>query len=529
MKRIITFMMALALVLSLGIAAFAAGDGSIKITNATIGVNYKLYKIFDATFVAGGTDANGNHIVDTVAYTLETSSPVYTYMFGTLTPDADGNVSNACFNYNVNTGVITKVDTADKDDITAYLTEMVRTLYKDDETAPAGDKCFVANQEATSQEVAFTGLDYGYYLIDTAKGTDAEAEKAKIAVTITTNTPSIEVIEKNQLPGGDFEKEIHNGEEWAENNSANIGDTVYFKLSFTATNYDDDRKVTYYTITDTLNPAEWADINLASIQIKILNGEGEADDIILTEGTAWNFVGTPSTDAFEIKIDWVDAAGEFKYDATEKVEVTYNAVVTAGAASNDGAQENKNEAELDWDSNTENPEEDETETDVLNLGFAKVDGSNTTIKLAGAEFALTDANGDAVKVTAELDTNGNKTGVYIVDKDATSNIIQTQADGEIIVKGLAAGTYYLEETKAPDGYNKLEGKTQVVVAADKATTYKVSYTANNANTEIQNNSGVELPSTGGKGTMMLITFGSVVAMAFAMLLITQKKMSIYRD
>ena len=46
---------------------------------------------------------------------------------------------------------------------------------------------------------------------------------------------------------------------------------------------------------------------------------------------------------------------------------------------------------------------------------------------------------------------------------------------------------------------------------------------------IENFSGVELPSTGGEGTIMMITFGTMVALAFAVLLITQKKMSIYQD
>ena len=46
---------------------------------------------------------------------------------------------------------------------------------------------------------------------------------------------------------------------------------------------------------------------------------------------------------------------------------------------------------------------------------------------------------------------------------------------------------------------------------------------------IVNNQGVELPSTGGKGTMMLITIGTLVTVAFAVLMITQKKMSVYHD
>ena len=48
-------------------------------------------------------------------------------------------------------------------------------------------------------------------------------------------------------------------------------------------------------------------------------------------------------------------------------------------------------------------------------------------------------------------------------------------------------------------------------------------------TVVHNSKGAELPSTGGIGTMMLITIGTMIAMAFAVLMITQKKMSIYHD
>ena len=99
-------MMALALILSLSIGAFAAGNGSITVDNAVNDVNYKLYKIFDATYKANSTDADGDGTTDVVSYTLETTSPVYTYMFGSKTP-ADGKIVGDYFTYEVATKVIT--------------------------------------------------------------------------------------------------------------------------------------------------------------------------------------------------------------------------------------------------------------------------------------------------------------------------------------------------------------------------------------------------------------------------------------
>ena len=126
------------------------------------------------------------------------------------------------------------------------------------------------------------------------------------------------------------------------------------------------------------------------------------------------------------------------------------------------------------------------------------------------------------------------------------NILTTEINGKVVVLGLEAGDYYLREIEAPDGYNILgepvkvtigEGGTFFVVAdsqgnvidSDAAEDGYAMYNYTATSTTVKNSKGIELPSTGGEGTMMLITFGSLIAMAFAVLLITHKKMSIYHD
>ena len=121
-------------------------------------------------------------------------------------------------------------------------------------------------------------------------------------------------------------------------------------------------------------------------------------------------------------------------------------------------------------------------------------------------------------------------GVYTVDAASGSNEVVTPDGGQVVIKGLAAGTYALEETEAPAGYNLMTSYTEIVVAAN--TTVSVNdgdHTVNNTNVPIVNNTGVQMPETGGKGTMMLITFGTMIAIGFAVLMITQKKMAIYND
>ena len=563
MKRAFTFMMALVLVFSLGITAFADAptNGSITISNATIGVNYKLYKIFDATYKAGSGDLDKDGTQDVVSYTLDKNSPVYNYMFGNLTPDNSGDdrTSNDYFTYDPASGVVTlKEGVTDTTAVMQYLTDMVRGMY-DTDTAPAvSDGCFVANQIAGDQEITFSNLAYGYYLIDTEKATDTTEDKAKIAVTVTTNTPNVTVIEKNQLPG-QLEKTIVP----PTNANVVVGDTVHWEVTFKATNYDGSKKVLRYTIKDTLTPTNWADFDLTSVTVAV---SSETNPLTVLD----DYTLTPTNDAngnligFVIDIFWAETDAnnnftDFKYDPTETVTITYSATVNSNAIL-DNPTALKNNAELDWDTDINNniPEgdggEDDTEIKIHNLGFSKVDGSNQTgtvngnpvyAPLAGVKFALYKADG-----TTPVNVTGGTDGVYtLADATATNptNELVTPTDGNVVVKGLPAGTYVLKETETLPGYNKLGtpvtiviGDTQTVTDPDtqettttaitstitvNGTTYTVSHLAQ----EIQNFQGVELPSTGGKGTLMLITFGTMVALAFGVLMITQKKMSIYND
>ena len=85
MKRLFSFMMALILVLSLGVTAFAEENtGSITITNATIDETYAVYKIFDASIKL---DSNNN--TEAIAYTIDTDDQFFDDLFED--PDAPEN------------------------------------------------------------------------------------------------------------------------------------------------------------------------------------------------------------------------------------------------------------------------------------------------------------------------------------------------------------------------------------------------------------------------------------------------------
>ena len=585
MKRLFAFMMALVLVLSLGVTAFATENtGSITITNATIGHSYSLYKIFDATY---STDANGN--ADAVSYSITTDNQFFSYMFG-----ADGKTENTYFSYDAVTGAVTRKEGTQNGDIISYLTDMVRS--------EEHDFAAVTTVTADDDTIVFSDLPYGYYLIDKGNGA---------AVTIDSNTPDVNVIDKNQIPGSDFSKLIWDEESqrWVVNSSANIGDLVEFKVAFEATNYNGEKQIKYYTVADTKGDALWVEFNSVEVWVDgVKLDRGYYHGIAGTHNTGeWKYFGTWTEeekanadnaqwymihrgfDAFDIVIPWMDdyhfegTTNDFSltygedaksiYGSPVEVVVTYNASIEPGATIGNAQSNNLwNTAELSWTSDvTDGPDDPSTTTTtVYALGLEKID-ADTGAYLAGATFEIF-SDEDCTKPVYVIPTNIK--GVYILDDLKTivsgehretsrkkyaayldaylqgaeqKNVVTSEINGKLVILGLEAGNYYLKETVAPNGYNKLATTTVVavgqtnhsffviadangnVVDAQTATGEQTKHTYTVTSTIVENSKGVELPSTGGEGTFWLITIGTLLTIVFAVFLITNKKMTAYVD
>ena len=585
MKRLFALMMALALVLSLGVTAFATDNtGSITITNATIGNAYSLYKIFDATY---STDANGN--ADAVSYSITTDNQFFSYMFG-----ADGKTENTYFAYDAVTGAVTRKEGTQNSDIVSYLTDMVRS--------ETHNFAVVKTETAADETVVFSELPYGYYLIDKGNGA---------AVTIDSNTPDIQVIDKNQVPGGDFAKQVwdEEKEEWVTNSSANIGDIIDFKVAFEATNYDGEKQIKYYTIQDTKGEALWVEFNSVTVTVNgVTLDRGYYHGVDGTSNTGeWKYFGNwteeekadPDNaqwymihrgfDAFDIVIPWMDdyhfegTTNDFSltygedaksiYESPSNVVITYNASVEPGATIGSAQNNNLwNTADLSWTSDTtDGPDDPSTTTiTVYAMGLEKID-ADTDAHLAGAVFEVyrdeactkpvyvipTGIKGvyilddlDTIVSGEHRETSRKKYEAYLADYlkgERQKNVVTSEINGKLVILGLEAGDYYLKETVAPNGYNKLATTTKVtvgqtnhsffviadpngnVVDAQNATGDQTKHTYTVTSTVVENSKGIELPSTGGEGTVMLITIGTLLAICFAVFLITHKKMSIYTD
>ena len=186
------------------------------------------------------------------------------------------------------------------------------------------------------------------------------------------------------------------------------------------------------------------------------------------------------------------------------------------------------------------------------LDVTKVDGQNPDQKLANAQFVL--LNSDKTKVATVA------SGKFVewvavpaaVDGKITwpeGTTLTSGTDGKFVISGLDAGTYYLRETAAPAGYNLLKNDIQVTITAtlDKSedhpalTALKISVKEDKegadasesdgsvdtgiVSTNVENNSGTQLPETGGIGTTVFYILGSVLVLAAVVLLVTRKRMS----
>lgn len=453
MKKFSAILLALILVLAMTATAFAANDGSITITNTTNGKEYKVYKIFDATYDAAG------HVA-------------YTYTGNNDALKTALKAENSPFKYDETTGSVVRKDTVTDDKVVIDWVKVIAGKYGE----------AVAEETGNGGEISFTDLAYGYYYITSPTGT---------AVTIDSALPNVTVVDKDEdgpTPPGKTADGV-------KVSGAQIGDTVNFKITGTLARYDEEAEIGSYTFTDTMDAGLTYNKDL---KITVAGKEPVKDtDYTLTE----------TDSGFTLVLTNKDDNG-FKFDVDAAYEITYTATLNENAKLEETG--NKNEVKLTWNDKTET---DTTTTKTYTLVVKKTDGTKS---LPGAEFDLYDAetNGKQIMLVKVSD------GVYRVATKAeaeaegfTSAKIEA---GTATIKGLDNKSYWLEETKAPDGYNKLAARQEVKVGAGDA---------HSVDAIVVNNSGSELPSTGGMGTTIFYVVGGLMMAAAVVILVAKKKVA----
>lgn len=365
------------------------------------------------------------------------------------------------------------------------------------------------DDDKTMGTANFDSLTAGYYLVFPEGGSTGKNSRGTDAILV--NVPrdggNTAVKIKSTFPTVD--KQVSNNKtDYKDNTTAQVGDTVTFKLTAKVPDMTD--YTTYkFVFHDTLSNGLAYDAGT----VKVTIGGTE----VTKEGNYT--VNEPTGESKELTVTFADLTKVTDATAGKDIVVTYTAKITKDAVTTKPAT---NKAYLEYSNNPgtdelgkSNPDESKVYTYDIEIHKFHTEDTDEN-RLANATFKLTsDVDGNnVVKLVAETDANA-----YHVQGDGETGVdtVTTDATGKITIKGLKAGTYYLHETIAPTGYNKLKKpiKIDITVTSEAYTTpsYKVDDKANADNTiKVENVKGVMLPETGSIGTIGLTALGVAVVL-----------------
>ena len=496
------FALVLALVLTLGLCATAFADeakpGSITISNPAQGKTYEVFKLLDVAVDESDLENKGfiykltaDAWADFITNVQDGSDNNYFNLF------ENGGTKYVLANENLKPGI---ADFAAKAKAYAEEKELQPV-----QTATASD----------GNELTISGLDLGYYLVRSDLG---------ILCSLDTTAPNALVKEKNEAT-----VIVKNVEDTTKKqNVAEIGTYVKFTIRITV---NDKAPVNYKLVDEMTEGLTFVNDENHPLTVKVTRGESEST---LTNVDDYTVAETSTPKGFTLKFKDEGSASILK--TGDVVTVTYYAQINEKAVVSDEANVNKAKVEYGTNSHTEY---DTTETYVWKMNIVKYTMEQTTgsdqateKRLAGATFQLSrDAAGaQVVKLVKVNDT----TYRLALPTDTAVDTITTGETGELVINGLADGTYYLTETKAPRGYNLLREPVNVTIGHNKNANGKLtetSFVADQTQTDtsgvvkVENNAGAELPSTGGIGTTVFYVLGSAMALGAVILLVTKKRMA----
>lgn len=356
-------------------------------------------------------------------------------------------------------------------------------------------------EKAESTTVKFEGLNLGYYLVDSTLGT---------LCSLDTTNPDVTIKEKNTQPTIDKQVKEDSTNEWGDSNSAEIGQTVEFKTTINAK-----KGAQNYVLHDKMDTG--LTLDQTSITVKV-------GDVSLTKDTDYT-VEYNTTDGCDFEIKFTQTYLN-KITADTTIVVTYSAVLNENA--NIFTDANLNKTKLDYGDGSET-KWDETETYTFKFDIIKTDSEMKL--LSGAKFELYDAEEDGNKIALVKEFDGVYRVATVAEEKAdgfTSAVIEA---GKVTIKGLDSDKdtiYWLEEIEAPAGYNKLNARVKVDMTKGENLTTNMTgdtWAKENGGVQITNNTGTQLPSTGGIGTTIFYVIGAILVIGSAVLLITKKRMS----
>lgn len=498
MKKLISVILSMTMVLCMAMTGFAEGTGtcSITINNSATGHKYEAYQII-AGDLSGGKFVNAQWGKDVDASTLGNVSDKITAL-------ENGTTTAKAF---------------------AELVAPLTTTNSGSATQPSDGKYVISN------------LDPGYYLVkdivqkgedgtDTPLG-EGDAYSAyilKVVGNVETNPKtSVPTVEKKVKDINDSTETALSG--WQDSADHDINDNIKFQLTATLGDRVDDYDTYELIFHDTLS----AGLTYASDN----TDQNPDNNITIMMGN------TDVTEKFEISTApgengatnlTISCENVKDFGATNGsvITVEYTAKLNENAVI--GSAGNPNDVYLEYSNNPNGSQTGKTEKDkVIVFTYKtiidKVDSNKQP--LTGAAFTLQKLNA----------ATGEYEDVKVYTVDATNPATQ------FVFEGLDDGKYKLIESTTPDGYNTMKDVEFEITAShdiDSADpklqdlngnkiTGEISFTPNkdagSLSAQVVNNTGAELPETGGIGTKIFYVVGAALVIGAGVLLITRKRMS----
>lgn len=463
MKKMIAMFMMFAMILGLNTVAFAAeGTNTVHVNTGAYDVSnvtFNAYRVFDVT----KSGANYGYVM--------TAKFVEFFNNNSCTTD------DAAYKYvDKNQGTIA-------DNLKKYITD--NGIQAD------------VSVKAAEGRTTFSNLADGYYIIVPSGDTFSP----NLVTVAETETKTVNL--KGKEPTA--EKKVEN-QDWA---SAQVGKKVTFKVTS--------------QVPDMTGKSEYH----FKLKDKLSKGltMTAADFVSVTIGNE-----TLGKDKYEVKLTSNNQDGTTELEVTIKEFINYSEKAGENIVFEYQAEVNKDAVTVDKATNTAQvgfgnksdeltfSKPDTVKVYTHTLTITKVDGKDQT-PLAGAEFELYEGTSVQEGKIIKLVDEGN--GVYHVPDTTeltTTTTVVSPTTGIITIKGLKQGTYTLKETKAPAGYNKGEDTTIKITAesTDAGETIEVK----GDKITVENNSGIQLPSTGGIGTIIFVAAGVCVV---GFLILTSRK------